>query len=931
MKRLVILLVILFFSIKEQIYAQTINIDSLFQQVIGSTDSQKISLYSQIADYYLKTSPESSIIYSQEALKLIGNNDSELKAILLGRFGKAFEKMGKYDSSLTYHLQSLEIYETLKYEVGIARALNELGLIYRNLNEFKEALIYYNKALNIAEQINNKSLEAKILSGIAGVYYLQNKFNEALLNLKKAEQINEEINDQENLVAVYNNKGIIYKNLNQYSKALENYNKSLNIKLAQNNIHGIAISYANIGALYIKLNDLKKAEEILEKGIQLVEQMKSNKLLLIYFETFADLYATKKDYEKAFEYQKKYTDLNEMVLSKESRDNIAQLQAEFELSQRNKELEIVAKEKILNEKNSRIISFSLIVITLFLFFNILSIFRRYKLKKISNELLKKEIKEHKKTSESLQISQERFALAMQGSNDGLWDRDLTTNTVYYSDRWKSMLGYNEYEFQNDVKAFEDSIHPNDREHVIKTFKDHLDGKTELYENIFRIRHKDGHYICVHDRGKAIKNGMGEPIRAVGTHTDISEKKKIEDELKEYQEHLEELVQFRTQELNDAKEKAEESDHLKSAFLANMSHEIRTPMNAIIGFSDLLGDPTISKEQRAEFIDHINKNSDSLLYIIDDIIDIAKIEAGQLTINKTECNINQVLTEVYNSFFETNELKNNTQLKFELIKGIQSDYFTIRTDPFRLKQIIINLVSNALKYTENGNIELGYIVKSDEDKSFLEFYVSDTGIGIPQEKHNDIFERFTKLENCKTKLYRGTGLGLTITKNLVEILGGKIWVNSTPNIGSTFFFTIPVEQFTGKLEIQTLKIDDTYKDWSDKKILIAEDEDSNFRVLQVILKRTNIKITRAINGLEAIEICKSDMGIDLVLMDIKMPEMNGIDATISIKKDRPELQIIAQTAFAMAEDKTQILDAGCIDYLSKPIKSRKLFAVLNKYL
>ena len=448
---------------------------------------------------------------------------------------------------------------------------------------------------------------------------------------------------------------------------------------------------------------LKKAEEILEKGIQLVEQMKSNKLLLIYFETFADLYATKKDYEKAFEYQKKYTDLNEMVLSKESRDNIAQLQAEFELSQRNKELEIVAKEKILNEKNSRIISFSLIVITLFLFFNILSIFRRYKLKKISNELLKKEIKEHKKTSESLQISQERFALAMQGSNDGLWDRDLTTNTVYYSDRWKSMLGYNEYEFQNDVKAFEDSIHPNDREHVIKTFKDHLDGKTELYENIFRIRHKDGHYICVHDRGKAIKNGMGEPIRAVGTHTDISEKKKIEDELKEYQEHLEELVQFRTQELNDAKEKAEESDHLKSAFLANMSHEIRTPMNAIIGFSDLLGDPTISKEQRAEFIDHINKNSDSLLYIIDDIIDIAKIEAGQLTINKTECNINQVLTEVYNSFFETNELKNNTQLKFELIKGIQSDYFTIRTDPFRLKQIIINLVSNALKYTKKGSI------------------------------------------------------------------------------------------------------------------------------------------------------------------------------------------------------------------------------------
>jgi len=585
----------------------------------------------------------------------------------------------------------------------------------------------------------------------------------------------------------------------------------------------------------------------------------------------------------------------------------------------------------IKNSNTTLLIYSSVLISIIFILYLVAVIKRFILKKKSHEELKKEIEEHKKTSQSLKISKDRFDLAMKGSNDGLWDRDLINNTVYYSERWKSMLGFSDIEFPNDIKSFEERIHPDDIEKVNSVFLNHLNKKTDFYENKFRIRHKDGRYIWIHDRGKAIFNKEGIPIRIVGTHTDITEKQKIEDELHQYQAHLEEKVEERTKKYFKAKEKAEESDRLKSAFLANMSHEIRTPMNAIVGFTDLLTDPDLTPLQKDELILHINKNSNTLVYLIDDIIDIAKIEAEQLKINKTECNINQIYSEVYNSFLETNEIKENSSTKLILKKGILSDNFTINTDPVRFQQILINLIGNALKYTEKGHVECGYEVKTDKHNSYLEFYIKDTGIGIPEEKHKFIFERFSKLEDSKTKLYRGTGLGLTITKSLVQLLGGKIWLESKENKGSTFFFTIPVEEFKGQTKKEKKDVDECIKDWKDNTILIAEDEDSNYRVLQMALRRTNINILRAENGQQAVDICKANKKINLVLMDLKMPDINGIEATIEIKKVRPDLPIIAQTAYAMTEDKKTSIAAGCNDYLAKPIKSKVLISTLNKYL
>jgi CheY-like chemotaxis protein/nitrogen-specific signal transduction histidine kinase len=405
---------------------------------------------------------------------------------------------------------------------------------------------------------------------------------------------------------------------------------------------------------------------------------------------------------------------------------------------------------------------------------------------------------------------------------------------------------------------------------------------------------------------------GNPLGIVGICHDITERYKNEIALK------------------NAKEKAEESDRLKSSFLANMSHEIRTPMNAIIGFSDLLVDSDTNIDEREELVSHINNNCNTLLHLIDDIIDLAKIEANELTIFIKETKINELLSELFDTFNGTRKKLNKQAIELKLNKENYNPDFTLNTDPYRIKQIITNLLDNAFKYTENGFVEFGY--KIINELALVEFFIKDTGIGIPKDKQKEIFQRFNKIETDNSKLYRGTGLGLTITQNLVERLGGTIRVNSEVNAGSTFYFTLPLNLSTHQTTDQFRKdiIHDELK-WKNKTILIAEDEESNFRYLEMLLKNKGIKLLRAESGDEAIEICKKENTIDLILMDIKMPGMNGLEATMKIKELKPKIPIIIQTAYAMQNDEKISIEAGCDDYISKPINKERLLNLLNKWM
>jgi len=379
-----------------------------------------------------------------------------------------------------------------------------------------------------------------------------------------------------------------------------------------------------------------------------------------------------------------------------------------------------------------------------------------------------------------------------------------------------------------------------------------------------------------------------------------------------------------EELIRAKEKAEENDRLKTAFLHNISHEIRTPMNAIVGFSTLLGEPDIDNPTRNSYIDTIIKSSDHLLSIITDIIDFSNIEANIVKITKNEVNLNSVIRSLYEQFL----LKANEK-KITMVSepGLPDEESIILTDSTKLIQIISNLLNNALKFTHQGQIKFGYAVKY----KLIEFFVSDTGLGIPKEHHQRIFDRFYQAEDPILKLYEGTGLGLAICKAYVECLGGEIRLSSIPGAGSTFYFTLPFEKPANKVITTSSPIKETgFVFPVKKKILVAEDNDSNFKLISYFLFGANAEIIRASNGKEAVEKCLSDQSIDLVLMDIRMPIMNGYTAVKLIREFRPDIPIIAQTAYV--DERTMAFECGGFSgIISKPFDKKDLLKVISKFI
>jgi PAS domain S-box-containing protein len=379
-----------------------------------------------------------------------------------------------------------------------------------------------------------------------------------------------------------------------------------------------------------------------------------------------------------------------------------------------------------------------------------------------------------------------------------------------------------------------------------------------------------------------------------------------------------------EELILAKEKAEESDRLKSAFLANMSHEIRTPMNGILGFSEMFLTPDLTDEERQHYAQIVINSGKRLMTMLDDIIDISRIETGKLEIVKEPVKVNQLLDDLYDFF---NSQYKNLKLEFTIEKSLSDHRSIISTDKLRLNQILSNLLSNAFKFTTRGFIRFGYKHKDE----LLEFYISDSGIGIPAEAQQLIFNRFQQANQDISRKYGGTGLGLAISKKLTELLGGNLWLKSEPGSGTTFYFTVPYIQG----EYNTPQIKEERKENIAKQelqnILIVEDDEVNYEFLDNLLTQQGYKTKFAYNGQKAIDMVKKFPEIDLVLMDIKLPGMDGLEATKKIKEYNPKIPVIAQTAYAMSGDKAKMLAAGCDDYIAKPVSKNQLLKVIGKYL
>jgi len=389
-------------------------------------------------------------------------------------------------------------------------------------------------------------------------------------------------------------------------------------------------------------------------------------------------------------------------------------------------------------------------------------------------------------------------------------------------------------------------------------------------------------------------------------------------------NLEITVEERTKELLKAKEQAEESDRLKSAFLANMSHEIRTPMNGILGFAELLKEPGLTGEEQQDYIRIIQKSGVRMLNIINDIVDISKIESGLMKLEIQESNINEQIEYIYTFFKPEVEAKG---MKLIINTPLPTKEAILKTDREKVYAILTNLVKNAIKYSNKGTIEIGYIKKDTS----LEFYVKDTGIGIPNDRQDAIFERFIQADIPDEWAQQGAGLGLSITKAYLEMLGGKIWVQSQVGVGSTFYFTLPYNSVLTK-EVVVQHFVPSYNTDQDRKlkILIAEDDKVSEMLIDKTLKIFAKEILKARTGVEAIEACQKNPDIDLIMMDIRMPDMGGYDATRQIRKFNKEVVIIAQTAHGLYGDREKAIEAGCNDYIAKPINKAELLLLIQKY-
>ena len=503
----------------------------------------------------------------------------------------------------------------------------------------------------------------------------------------------------------------------------------------------------------------------------------------------------------------------------------------------------------------------------------------------------------------LKASEARFRDIILSSYDWVWEIDRNWEYCYTSDTIGNILGYTNEEV---IGKSPFDFMPDDEKEIVGPVFSEITGCKGIIKDLENWNlHKDGHRVCLLTNGFPIFDDAGNLVGYRGVDKDITKSKNLNIELIR------------------AKEKAESSDKLKTAFLNNISHEVRTPLNGILGFSEIILQPDLQQQEKESYLEILNESSERLVNTITNYMDISLIVSGNMLVKSKLVDLALLIDDIYQKFLPKCKIKS-----LEFLKQFSSDTNNpLISDEGLLEKILFHLLDNAIKFTIKGSITFGGHYNNGE----IELFVKDTGSGIDLEAQSSVFQIFMQEDLAYTRGYEGSGLGLSIAKGLVELIGGKIRLESVKGAGSTFYITLPLESETVLKKELINKIETEVNVTGSALILIVEDDEANSSYFKFILERNSYNYLLAYNGRDAVDMCRQNPEISIVLMDIKMPVMDGFEATRKIKEFRKNLPIIGVTAFAMTGDKEKALEAGCDQYLSKPVKSDQLLSVINKYL
>ncbi|PKP32773.1 MAG: hypothetical protein CVT99_03645 [Bacteroidetes bacterium HGW-Bacteroidetes-16] len=796
----------------------------------------------------------------------------------------------------------------LRYEIIV-------GDTYLAQEQFDSALYCYLRVRNFAEVMPDNYEKLGTAYAYLSKYYLTiNDLIEAESNCKLSIKYFELGHSLERMASLYTYLAHIYSLKDNYTQALV-YNKialKIRTRIGINTL--IISSLNNIGGNFSELGVPDSALIYFNRALDIEKGNKSDMYKAVIYKNMYDLFLENNNQALALEYYRLYRDYTDSVLMAKNNKAISQMRIKFELEKEKNKFNAFELSK---SKTIQIIliSFSLVMVVM-----LLMLFNKFREKRQDNKLLlqKNKIIEEQNsqletTLRELKASEQKYR-TLSNNLPGLIFR-LETNPVghmiFYNNLLPELTGYSEAVLRRDYgNSLDQMILPDDLS-TLQEARQKSIIENKPYNITYRFVHQGSTLKYINEIGVPVQDILNKQELIDGLIFDVTDKKLTEHEL---------VI---------ALEKARESDQLKSTFLSTLSHELRTPLNAIIGFSNLI-DLDTPKQMVVDYLGIIRRSGDHLLELVEDLFDISLIETNNISLHQSVGILFETMSMVEHlSRFEQNKL-NKQQVTINL--SVPEDTsLKIYTDLRKLKQILINLLKNALKFTPSGTIDFGYQVEKHDENTFYRFFVIDTGIGIQQKNIDIIFDIFRQADDSLTRQYEGAGIGLSVAKRYIELLGGRIWVESTFGKGSAFYFTLSADL----PDKQLIESDDfTIQEQENvrgKTILIVEDIPSAHVLLKVLLEREGFGTIWAKNGKEAVEFCHTVPEIRLVLMDLKMPDMSGFVAARIIKEDFPKLPIIAQTAFAVDGDRQLALEAGFDDYIEKPIQKNILLKLVYQYL